>query len=523
MDHPTSQNGSSRPIGRRRFLKTGGAALTVAAARLPGRVGAQVKSGGTLIFASTALPPSIEPHMQGLDIWQRRKPLLYENLVWIDYALEAKPELAERWEQKSPTEYVFHLRRGVQFHNGKEMDSEDVKYSYERIRDPKVSPGANDLAFVSRIDAVDKYTMRFTLSAPAATFLVNLAGKYNGVIPKDSGGDGKALLTTAIGTGPFALDSFDPSRRLALKRNSQYWGAQKPLLESIVFQAIPDESSIVAALRTGQITLAEFSSALSFQVARSVPTLEAIQAPSTRWVVLDLAGDQEPTSKPEVRQAIALALDRQAILQIAGSGLGQRLGVLPPGLKAWALPWQELPNQQRDVAKAKQLLQRAGYTGRVPMKIRNIVGFPALAAALPVIVDNLKEAGIDVTVETVDGGAWIKDWIVPQSPPTMNDWGGFVDPDQAFYRHFHSAPGGKDFRRWKNKAADELMDTGRVMLDRAKRKAFYDQLQRMVAEDAITIPLYSPDLLYVRQKTLKGFQPHSTGFYYGLRFASLET
>jgi peptide/nickel transport system substrate-binding protein len=523
MDHPTSQNGSSRPIGRRRFLKTGGAALTVAAARLPGRVGAQVKSGGTLIFASTALPPSIEPHMQGLDIWQRRKPLLYENLVWIDYALEAKPELAERWEQKSPTEYVFHLRRGVQFHNGKEMDSEDVKYSYERIRDPKVSPGANDLAFVSRIDAVDKYTMRFTLSAPAATFLVNLAGKYNGVIPKDSGGDGKALLTTAIGTGPFALDSFDPSRRLALKRNSQYWGAQKPLLESIVFQAIPDESSIVAALRTGQITLAEFSSALSFQVARSVPTLEAIQAPSTRWVVLDLAGDQEPTSKPEVRQAIALALDRQAILQIAGSGLGQRLGVLPPGLKAWALPWQELPNQQRDVAKAKQLLQRAGYTGRVPMKIRNIVGFPALAAALPVIVDNLKEAGIDVTVETVDGGAWIKDWIVPQSPPTMNDWGGFVDPDQAFYRHFHSAPGGKDFRRWKNKAADELMDTGRVTLDRAKRKALYDQLQRMVAEDAITIPLYSPDLLYVRQKTLKGFQPHSTGFYYGLRFASLET
>ena len=523
MDHPTSQNGSSAPIGRRRFLKTGGAALTVAAARLPGRVGAQVKSGGTLIFASTALPPSIEPHMQGLDIWQRRKPLLYENLVWIDYALEAKPELAERWEQKSPTEYVFHLRRGVQFHNGKEMDSEDVKYSYERIRDPKVSPGANDLAFVSRIDAVDKYTMRFTLSAPAATFLVNLAGKYNGVIPKDSGGDGKALLTTAIGTGPFALDSFDPSRRLALKRNSQYWGAQKPLLESIVFQAIPDESSIVAALRTGQITLAEFSSALSFQVARSVPTLEAIQAPSTRWVVLDLAGDQEPTSKPEVRQAIALALDRQAILQIAGSGLGQRLGVLPLGLKAWALPWQELPNQQRDVAKAKQILQRAGYTGRVPMKIRNIVGFPALAAALPVIVDNLKEAGIDVTVETVDGGVWIKDWIVPQSPPTMNDWGGFVDPDQAFYRHFHSAPGGKDFRRWKNKAADELMDTGRVTLDRAKRKALYDQLQRMVAEDAITIPLYSPDLLYVRQKTLKGFQPHSTGFYYGLRFASLET
>ena len=510
------------PIDRRRFLAGGAATFTLAAAGPVRRAAAQGKPGGTLTFASTALPPSIEPHMQGLDIWQRRKPLLYENLVWIDYALEPKPELAERWEQKSPTEYVFHLRRGVRFHNGKEMDAEDVKYSYERIRDPKVSPGANDLTFVSRIDTVDQHTVRFVLSAPAATFLVNLAGNYNGIIPKDAGGDGKALLTAAVGTGPFALDSFDPSRRLVLKRNAQYWGSRKPSLDRIVFQAIPDEASIVAGLRTGQITLAEFSSALSFQVARSVPTVHAIQAPSTRWVVLDLAGDQEPTSKPEVRQAIALALDRPAILQIAGSGLGQRLGVLPPGLKAWALPWQELPNQQRDVAKAKQLLQKAGYAGRVPMKIRNIVGFPALAAALPVIVDNLKEAGIDVTVETVDGGVWIKDWIVPQSPPTMNDWGGFVDPDQAFYRHFHSAPGGKDFRRWKNKTADELMDTGRTTLDRAKRKPLYDQLQKMIAEDAITIPLYSPDLLYARQKTVKGFQPHSTGFYYGLRFASLE-
>ena len=97
--------------------------------------------------------------------------------------------------------------------------------------------------------------------------------------------------------------------------------------------------------------MAEFSSALSFRVAKSIPTLEAVQAPSTRWVVLDLAGDQEPTSKPEVRQAIALAVDRAAILQIAGNGLGQRLGVLPPGLKAWALSVQDLPNQQRDVAR----------------------------------------------------------------------------------------------------------------------------------------------------------------------------
>jgi peptide/nickel transport system substrate-binding protein len=509
-------------LSRRSFLARGGAAALGATGLLPRRADAQGKPGGTVTVASSALPPNIEPHMQGLDIFQRRKPLVYENLVWVDYGLEPKPELAERWEQRSPTEFVFHLRRGVRFHDGKEMDAEDVKYTYDRVRDPKVSPGANDLIFVKQIDAVDKYTVRFVLASPAATFLINVGGKYNGVIPKDSAGNGKALLTKAIGTGPFMVDEFDPSRRWALKRNPSYWGAQKPLLDGIVYQAIPDESSIVAGLRTGQVHLAEFSSALSFQVAKGIPTLEAVQAPSTRWVVLDLAGDQEPTSKPEVRQAIALALDRPAILQIAGSGLGRRLGVLPPGLTYWAVPWSELPNQQRDVARAKALLQRAGYGGRVPMKIRNIVGFPALAAALPVIVENLKEAGIDVAVETVDGGVWIKDWVVPQSPPTMNEWGGFVDPDQAFHRHFHSAPGGKDFRRWKNAKADELLDAGRSTLDRARRKPIYDQVQRLLAEDPISLPLYSPDLLYAMQKTVKGFQPHPTGFHHGLRFAWLE-
>lgn len=508
-------------LSRRAFLARGGAAA-LAAGLVPRRARAQGKPGGVLTVASSALPPNIEPHMQGLDIFQRRKPLVYENLVWIDYDLEPKPELAERWEQRSPTEFVFHLRRGVRFHDGKEMDAEDVKYTYDRVRDPKVSPGANDLIFVKQIDAVDRYTVRFVLASPAATFLINVAGKYNGVIPKDSAGDGKALLTKAIGTGPFMVEEFDPSRRWALKRNPAYWGAQKPLLDGIVYQAIPDESSIVAGLRTGQVHLAEFSSALSFQVAKGIATIETVQAPSTRWVVLDLAGDQEPTSKPEVRQAIALALDRQAILQIAGSGLGQRLGVLPPGLKYWAVPLSELPNQQRDVARAKALLQQAGYTGRVPMKIRNIVGFPALAAALPVIVENLKDAGIDVAVETVDGGVWIKDWVVPQSPPTMNEWGGFVDPDQAFHRHFHSAPGGKDFRRWKNAKADELLDGGRSTLDRARRKQIYDQVQRLLAEDPISLPLYSPDLLYAMQKTVKGFQPHPTGFHHGLRFAWLD-
>src|SRR5207249_4470753 len=180
------------------------------------------------------------------DSGQQRKRVIYGSRIWVDEWLGAEPELAGRWERPSPTEYVFRLRRGVRFHGGKELDAEDVKYTYDRVRDPKVSPGANDLLVIKQIDVLDAHTVRFVLHAPAATFLINLGGKYNGVIPKGAAGDGRELLTRAIGTGPFGVEEFDPSRRLVLKRHAAYWGPTKPALERSVFQAIPDESSIVA-------------------------------------------------------------------------------------------------------------------------------------------------------------------------------------------------------------------------------------------------------------------------------------
>src|SRR5256886_14358431 len=167
------------------------------------RAAAAQPAGGTLTYASTALPPSIEPHMQGLDIWQQRKPLIYENLIWVDEALDAKPELAETWEQRSPTEWVFHLRRGGRFHEGKELDAEDGKYTYDRVRDPKVSPGANDLLVIKSIDVPDAHTVRVVLHAPAATFLINLGGKYNGAVPTYSAGARRAPPTRAVGTATF--------------------------------------------------------------------------------------------------------------------------------------------------------------------------------------------------------------------------------------------------------------------------------------------------------------------------------
>ncbi len=521
-------------ISRRELLKVaGGIGIGMAASGLlsPYRLWTATaasatgtpRRGGRITFGSAALPGSIEVHLEGADIFQRRKPLFYENLVWVDFDLVPKPQLAERWEERSPTEYIFHLRRGVKFHNGKEMDAEDVKFSYDRVLDPKTgSGGRGDLVTIKSIDVLDRYMVKFTLHEPTATFLINVAGKYNGVIPKDVLKSGRELQQAAVGTGPLRVEAFEPNRLLVLKRHEDYWDRGKPYLDEITFQAIPDESSLVAALRAGQIDMVQFESGVNFKLVRHLRSLNNIRAPGIRWVVLDLMGDMEPTKNPDVRRAVALGVDREAILRIAGDGLGDRLGVLPPAMAFWPVSMDKLPNQKRDAAKARELLQKAGLRPPVPLTIRNIVGFPSLSASVQVIADNLKEVGFDVKVETVDIGVWIKDWISRQSTPTMNEWGGFVDPDQAFYRHYHTPPQGVDFRRWGNKEADRLLDEGRVTLDRTRRKVVYDRIQMMVADDPISVPLYAPNLLYSLNKKIKGFQPYPTGFMYGLRFVWIE-
>ncbi len=481
------------------------------------------KYGGTLTFATSIDVPSLEPHLEAADAWHRRKVLIYENLVVLDKDLNVRPQLAESWEMKDDVTYVFHLRRGVKFHNGKELDADDVKYSLERVLDPAVgSAGRGDLLMINKIDVVDKYTLRITLNEPTGPFLHALAGRYNAVIPKDSAPTGDVLRRTAIGTGPFMVEEFVPAQRLVLKKNPGYWEEGKPYLDRLVIQVVPDETNIVAGLRAGTIDHAALEDAKNYLLLKDEKNLELSRDPAIKWDVIDFPCDTPPFDNVKVRQAIALAIDKPAIMQAAIYGLGQVCGAMPPALKMWALPPEQLPNQRRDVARARQLLAEAGYPGGFRARLRTIVGYATMAANAQVIAANLKEVGIEVTVETVDLGVWIEDFRARRSPFTLNAWGGFTDPDLLYYRHFHSPPKGADFRRWNNPKADELLDRGRYTVDQAKRKAYYDEFQRLLAEQAPTIPLYSADLLNAYQKYVKGYVQHPSGWYYGFKDTWLD-
>ncbi len=500
------------------------AAAATAAPAAAAQAAGTPKTGGTLVFATSIDVPSLEPHLEAADAWHRRKFLVYENLTWVDNDVNVKPKLAESWDiSPDGTVYTFKLRQGVKFHNGKVLDADDVKYSLDRVLDPKIgSSGRGDLVMIKQIEVVDKNTIKITLNEPTGPFLVNLAGRYNAIIPKDSAPTGDTLRRTAIGTGPFAVEEFVPAQRLALKKNPDYWEKGKPYLDKLVIQVVPDEQTSLAGLRGSTVDFVGIEDAKNFLLVKDDKNLVATRTPAIKLDTLELPGDIDPVKNQKVRQAILLALDKPAIMQAGIMGLGQVVGGMPPAMKYWALGPDQLPNQKRDVAKAKQLLAEAGFPNGFDLKLRTIVGYATMAANAPIIAANLKDVGINVTVDTVDLGVWAADWNARKEPVTLNAWGGFMDPDLLYYRHFHSQPKGMDFRRWNNAKADDLLDKGRSTVDPAKRKPYYDDLQKMMAEDPIMIPLYSADLLTVQRPWVKGYVQHPSGWYFGFKDAWLD-
>lgn len=477
------------------------------------------KKGGNLIVAATADAPSLDPHVEGANLRSVRTSLIYETPVWVDENLQVKPQLAEKWDvAPDGLSYTFHLRKGVKFHNGKEMDAEDVKYSYDRLRDEKTgSPGRGDFGTVKAIDAVDKYTVKFTLSKPNAAFLAAVGGRYSAVIPKDFVKTGNELKSGAMGTGPFKVKEWVPKDKLVYERHADYWDKNKVYLDTITVQVIPDENSILAALRSGQAHFSILSDTKKFVDLKDDKNLNVLKQPAIKWAIMDLALDQKPTDNLKVRQAIALGIDKQAVMQAATQGVGTVIGVLPPAMKEFALAPDQLKNQKRDVARAKQLLAEAGYPNGTEMTLRIINGYPEMPPTASVIAANLKDVGITVNVQAVDLGVWVADWSAGKNPPTLNAWGGFMDPDLLFYRHFHKKPEGGDFRRWNSAKGSELLDLGRETLDVAKRKQIYSDFQKLVADEVPTVPLYAGDDVTVAQKNVEGYVHHPSGWFYGLK------
>ena len=256
-------------LTRRTLLQAGG--LTLAAAALPRRALAQ-KAGGTFVSARTTEATGLDPQLVPAFSRSARSPLTYNQLVRFEPDMTPVPELAESWEvSRDGLTWTFKLRQGVRFHDGQEMTSADVKFTFDRLFEK--SPGKSDFIAVDKVEPSGKHAVKFVTKEPFAGLLAALGGFWGFIISEAGVKKHGDLNKAAVGTGPYMLDDWKVEQQMVLKKNPHYFKKGLPHVDQVILRVIPDEANIVAALRTGQIHHAFIEDNKNFNLLKDEKTL----------------------------------------------------------------------------------------------------------------------------------------------------------------------------------------------------------------------------------------------------------
>jgi len=475
------------------------------------------KRGGMLVVGKTTEAPSLEPHRENALSRARVTQNMYSYVVQADADLKIVPDLAEKWDISADGKtYTFQLRKGVKFHSGRDLTSADIKYSIERILDPATaSQGAGLLVSVGEVEAPDPGTVRLQLKNPDASLLSGLASAWGGIVDKtvveQSNGD---LSKADAGCGPFMLEEWLPNQTLKLKRFADYYNRDQPLLDGITFQVIPEESAIVAQLRSGSVHLALLEDNKNYDLVKTDPNLATTRSSRLGYDYINIDNKKEPWTKLEVRQALSYAIDRKEVLTVAGSNLGTVIAPVPPALKEYALDPESLAEYKPDPQKARDLLAKAGFPNGFSSELQLIPTFPTMVAGAQVVADQAKKVGISLELKQVEYGVWIKGFNAREFTLTMNITGGNTDPDSLLFNRLSAK--GVNQNNWNDAEVEDLLQQGKLQADPTKRKEIYTRLQRLLVQKVPQIWLFSTDLVHVMKKNVQGFQAHPSTFFQGL-------
>jgi peptide/nickel transport system substrate-binding protein len=441
------------------------------------------QSGGTLIVGkaqeAVGLDPALVTASSSFMIIQQ----VYNQLIDLDDDYAPIPELAESWENPDDTTFVFHLRQGVKFHNGRELVADDVKYSFERITDPDVgSPWATQLELVDSIETPDDYTVEIKLKEPFGAFMPTIASAWAAIVPQEEVEANGDLQQVMVGTGPFMLDEYVEETHTVLKANADYFG-DAPMVDGITYQIIPDTAARLAALRTGEIHMSAMPDATSAGLAARSEGISVLSQQTTDYYLLGINTEREPFDDVRVRQALSLASDRQAVVDSVFFGEGMATGPIVPTLGEWAVPIDELPYYEVDIERAKALLAEAGYPDGFETTITASPRYPQFTSIALVLQSQLKEIGIEVTLDQVEWGTFIQKWIDRDFDTFVSYNGSGDDPDRALYPMLHTG-GSVNAFQFSDEEVDALLEEARTTVDREERIATYRDAAMKIAEQA---------------------------------------
>ncbi|MGH9775490.1 MAG: ABC transporter substrate-binding protein [Candidatus Acidiferrales bacterium] len=480
---------------------------------------------GKVNFLIESAPVSLDPRI-GTDAQSAQiDALLFDGLLDRDANLNLVPDLAEKWEMSGDRTYIFHLRRGVKFHDGRPLTSADVKYTYDSVLSGTVATGKRgSFRLVDSVTAPDDWTVVFHLREPYASFPWNLVRAAMGIVPRDSGKD---LSIHPIGTGPFRFVSARQDEEVVLERNADYFEAP-PSVERLDIRIVPDALTRALELRKGSAD-AELNSltpdmVFSFQHASDIHVSEES---GTMLAYVAFNFDIPILAKLEVRQALACATDRATLIRYLERGQARVAdSLLPPN--HWAYE-PAVERYEYDPARADKLLDAAGYP-RGPDGVRFHLTLNTstdestrlLAAALQ---DEWRRVGVALEVRSLEFATFYSDISHGSFELYTLRWvGANLDPDifEFVFGSRKFPPEGANRGHYRNAALDALLAAGRVETNLEKRRAIFSQVQKIVAQDLPYLNLWYLHNVSVHRSRLRNVQISPAGGYDFLRGITLQ-
>lgn len=428
---------------------------------------------------------------------------IYESLIARSPDGSLQPRLATEWKATGETTWELKLRQGVKFQDGEPFNAAAVKFSLERLKDPATkAPGAYIVTMIKEIKIVDEYTVQLITDKPFAPLPAHLAHPVAAIVsPKAATGD---LGKQPVGTGPFKFVSWKAGDSVTLAANESYWGG-KPKLETVTIRIIPQTGTQLVELQAGTVDLINGVQPEKFTELSTSKTLTATKFLGWGSLVLGFNTKSGPLAKPEVRQAIARALDREAMVTTLRQGMAEKAtGIIPPTVAGADKSLKAIPY---DVAAAKDLLKKAGVATPLKLTLNTYEGAETKQIA-SAIQAQLKEIGIDLEIQIAEFGAYAKEIAKPDHGLYLTSWGTVtMDADYAYYAFLHSGQHEADNKAfYANPAVDKLLDQARSTADQKARNAAYAQVESIIQTDLPYLTVYYPLTSYAKNQRLQGEQ-----------------
>lgn len=471
----------------------------------------------TLVMIIESSPANLDPRIGTDSFSERIDMLLFDSLLKRDQHFNLQPSLAQSWEVPDPLTYIFHLRRGVRFHDGRSLTSRDVKWTIDSMLNGTVrSAKTASYQYVASIDAPDEATVIFHLKEPFAGLLWNLSDGAFGVVPY---GSGPGFNLHPIGSGPFRFVSLQQDKEAVLDRNSDYWDAARtPHVNRVRLVVVPDTTTRALELRKGSADIAinSLTPDMIFAMQRD-PSLEIEQAPGTIYAYLAFNLRDPILKDVRVRRAIAYTTDRQPMIHFLWRDQAQpAASILPP--QSWAYT-DQVVHYPHNPALARELLEQAGYRAasdgirfHLTMKTSTEETTRLLAAVLQ---QQLRQVGIALDIRSFEFATFYSDVVKGAFQLYSLRWIGAEDPD-IFENAFDSAsfpPRRANRSYYSNPHVDSLIYRARRSLDQRERAQLYAQIQKILADDLPYVSLWYLDNVLVHTRRVRNLELSPSGNY----------